>query len=43
MFEINGWDEEVGASAKRVARPEGPKRATPRGPRGCEASDAVIF
>jgi len=35
--------EVVGASEARsasVARPEGPKRATPQGQRGCEASDA---
>jgi hypothetical protein len=36
----NKTAEEVGASAKRVARPEGPMRATPQGQRGREASDA---
>ena len=34
--------EEVGASAKRVARAEGPERATPRGQRAREACDAKI-
>jgi len=42
FYKKNKKAEEVGASAKRVARPEGPMRATPRGQRGREASDAKI-
>ncbi len=32
-YKKNKKAEEVGASAERVARPEGPLRATPRGQR----------